>query len=821
MRSTAAESERTALTTQDRIAQLSLLEKAALLSGHDTWRTRGIPRLGIERLWLSDGPHGVRKQTGSADHLGLNGSQEATCFPTAAGIANTWDEPLAEEIGAALGREASAQGVDVLLGPGLNIKRSPLGGRSFEYFSEDPEVAGRMAAAYVRGIQAQGVAATPKHFAANSQELRRMASDSVVDERTLREIYLAAFETVVREAAPWAIMSSYNRIDGVYAHENRRLLTDVLREEWGFDGAVVSDWGGGNDAVAAVAAGGTLEMPSPGFTSAREIVEAVRDGRLDEADLDARVAELLTLVDRTTARETARVDLAAHHALARRAAAASAVLLRNEADALPLAPGTRVAVIGDFAENPRYQGAGSSLVNPTRLATLVEAVGESPLDLVEFARGFRRDGSPDPALQSEAAAAARRADVAIVHLGLPETAESEGLDRESLALPRNQADLLRSVRATAKRVVVILAAGGAVEMPWAEAPDAIVFAALGGQAGAEGLVDVLTGAVTPSAKLAETFPVRLEDTPAHRRFPSAGPAAEYREGPFIGYRHSETAGAPVAFPFGFGLSYTTFAYRDLVVSQEEATFTLENTGSVAGAEIAQVYVSRLDASGVLRPALELRGFRKVALEPGESRTVTVPLGERALRHYDVETASWQVESGAYEVRIGASVRDIRLSGRIDVAGTIEAGTPDPALAAYAAADVVDVSDDAFRALLGREIPAHEETAEIRANDPLLRLEHAPSAVGRFAFRALDRRRRALERRGTPDLNTLFLLNMPFRAISKMSGGFASPALVDGVLTIINGRALRGLGQVLAAFLRGRRSERAGHRRLRSLSGGES
>ncbi|WP_110589198.1 glycoside hydrolase family 3 C-terminal domain-containing protein [Microbacterium suaedae] len=808
-------------TDDDRIARLSLLEKAALLSGDDTWRTRGIPRLGIEQLWLSDGPHGVRKQTGSADHLGLNGSQEATCFPTAAGIANTWDEPLAEEIGTALGREASAQGVDVLLGPGLNIKRSPLGGRSFEYFSEDPEVAGRMAAAYVRGIQSQGVAATPKHFAANSQELRRMASDSVLDERTLREIYLAAFETVVREARPWAIMSSYNRVDGVYAHENHHLLTEVLREEWGFDGAVVSDWGGGNDAVAAVAAGGTLEMPSPGFMSAREIVEAVRAGDLDEADLDARVAEVLTLVDRTTARVRAQVDVAEHHALARRAAAASAVLLRNEGATLPLAPGTRVAVIGDFAETPRYQGAGSSLVNPTRLSTLLGAVETSDLDLVEFARGFHRDGTPDPQLQAEAATAARRADVAIVHLGLPETSESEGLDRDTLALPRNQEELLRSVRAAAKKVVVLVSAGGAVEMPWAEEPDALVFAALGGQAGAEGLLDVLTGAVAPSAKLAETFPRRLADTPASGRFPSAGPVAEYREGPFIGYRHSETAEADVAFPFGFGLSYTTFAYRDLVVGPDEATFTIENTGSVAGAEIAQVYVSRVDASSVVRPALELRGFRKVALEPGEARSVSVPLGERAFRHFDVETSSWQVESGAYEVRVGASVRDIRLTDRVDVAGTVAAGTPDPALAAYASADVLDVSDEEFRALLGRDIPAHAETAEIRVNDPLLRLEHAPSALGRLVFRVLDGRRRALERRGTPDLNTLFLLNMPFRAISKMSGGFASPTLVDGVLTIVNGRALRGLGQMAVAFARGRRSERAGRRKFRAQSGGES
>jgi beta-glucosidase len=450
--------------TADIVAQLSLLEKAALLSGANTWQTREIPRLGVPAIWMADGPHGIRKQLGSADHLGIHGSEPATCFPTAATLANSWDESLAAEVGSALGREASAQGVHVLLGPGLNIKRSPLGGRDFEYFSEDPELSGRLAAAMIRGIQSEGVAATPKHFAVNSQELRRMVSDSIIDERTLREIYLTAFEIVVREANPWALMSSYNRVNGVYAHEHEHLLREILREEWGFAGAVISDWGGGNDIAESVRAGGTLEMPSSGFASTREIIAAVRDGRLSEGDVDARVGELLDLVARVTARAvTAAVDTDAHHDLARRAAGESAVLLKNENRILPLAPGTRVALIGELAETPRYQGSGSSEVNPTRLATLRGSVAQTRLALAGYARGYRRDGSADRALAAEAAELARTADVAVLALGLPEIDESEGLDRSRLSLRAAQVELLRTVaRANPNTVVVLSRPPGSV-----------------------------------------------------------------------------------------------------------------------------------------------------------------------------------------------------------------------------------------------------------------------------------------------------------------------------------------------------------------------
>ena len=787
------------------VASLSLLEKAALLSGANTWQTRAIERLGIPAVWLADGPHGVRKQVGSADHLGINGSEPATCFPTAATVAGSWDDELAEEIGAALGREASSQGVGVLLGPGLNIKRSPLGGRSFEYFSEDPELSGRLAAAYVRGIQSEGVAATPKHFAVNSQELRRMVSDSVIDERTLREIYLTAFEIVVRESSPWGIMSSYNLVNGAYAHENPHLLIDILREEWGFTGAVISDWGGSNDAVAAVTAGGTLEMPSPGFDSVREIVAAVESGTLSMSDVDARVAEVVELVRRVTAHPRATVDLDAHHALARRAAAESAVLLRNEEAILPLSDGTSIGLIGAFATAPRYQGAGSSLVNATRVPTLVDAVGASSLTLVGVAEGFRRDGVRDEDLHREAVALACRAEVVVLALGLPEIAESEGLDRSSLALPAEQVRLLRDVRAANPRTVVVLSAGGVVETPWAEEAAALLHAYLGGQAGAEAIVDVLTGAVEPGGRLAETMPIALSDTPTAGLFPSAGRTAEYREGPFVGYRYYETADVPVAFPFGFGLGYTTFSYADLVVDADGIHVTVMNTGEREGSDVAQLYVGRRGESGVSRPIRELKGYAKVRLAAGEAQRVSFPFGPRTFRFFDAATDAWQVEAGEYEVAVGPHVRDLRARATITQDGEAAPSLADEPTAVPTAR----VDDVTFAAMLGRALPdAAWGTGPLAENDPMDRLETARSPLARAGFRLLDSRRRKAEASGKPDLNILFLLNGPFRVISKMSGGLATRRLTAAVLTLVNGQTLRGLGRVVAAYFGGRRDENA-------------
>lgn len=808
--------------TPSLVAELSLLEKAALLSGANTWQTRAVPRMDIPAVWLADGPHGVRKQVGSADHLGINGSEPATCFPTAATIAGSWDEELATEIGVALGREAAAQGVGVLLGPGLNIKRSPLGGRSFEYFSEDPELSGRLAAAYVRGIQSAGVAATPKHFAVNSQELRRMVSDSVLDERTLREIYLTAFEIVVREAAPWAFMSSYNLIDGTYAHENAHLLTEVLREEWGFDGAVVSDWGGGNDAVAAVAAGGTLEMPSPGFDSARRIVAAVEAGTLSLADVDARVTELIDLVRRvagaSSASVPAPVDLDAHHALARRAAAESAVLLRNEGGLLPLASGTSVALVGAFANAPRYQGAGSSLVNATRVPTLREALSHSTLNLQGTAEGFRRDGARDDGLIAEAAALATSVDVVVLTLGLPEIAESEGLDRSTLALPDEQVRLLREVHRANPRTVVVISAGGVVETPWIGDAQALIHAYLGGQAGAEAIADALTGVVEPAGRLAETIPVSLTDTPTAGAFPSGERTAEYREGPFVGYRHYDAAGVPVAFPFGFGLGYTTFAYSDLVVDADGATLTVTNTGARHGADVVQLYVGRVGESAVLRPVRELKGFAKVRLDAGASVRVTIPFGERAFRVFDVTSQTWVVEAGEYEVAVGAHAQSLPLRAVVARDGAALGALPAALSAMQESGSAGD--DAAFAALLGRSIPPAGWTAgPLGMNDPMDRLGEARSPLGRLGYRLLDARRRKAEASGEPDLNVLFLLNGPFRVISKMSGGLATERLTAALLTLVNGQSIRGLARVIAAFFGGRRDEKKTRRAFEDAGSG--
>ena len=658
------------------IAKLNLEQKCALLSGAGTFTTRGCPKAGVPSITLSDGPNGVRKQAGAADHLGLNPSVPATCFPTAATVACSWDPALGEEIGRAMGEEAAAQEVAVLLGPGLNTKRSPLCGRNFEYFSEDPYLSGKMAAAYVRGIQSEGIAACPKHFAVNSQELRRMASDSVLDERTLRELYLTGFEIVVKEAAPKTIMSSYNLVNGTYANENAHLLQDILRRDWGFSGAVVTDWGGSNDHALGVKNGSTLEMPAPGGDAVRELLAAVQSGKITEADVDARLDELLTLVLDTSAavqKHSRSFDADAHHALARRAAAESAVLLKNDGGILPLAAGARVAVIGDFAETPRYQGAGSSAVNSIKVDTLLDCLAQSGLQCAGFAAGFDRQGRPDAAKKAQAVALAQKADTVLLCLGLDEIKESEGLDRVDMKLADNQIELLQAVEQANPNTVVVLNAGASLETPWLAHCRALVYGALGGQAGAGAMVDVLTGKVNPGGKLAETWANAYAETPARDNFAGTGRTVQYREGLYVGYRYYQTAGVPVAFPFGYGLSYTSFAYSDLKVTADSVTLTVTNTGARDGAEIVQVYIAKPGAE-IFRPAQELKAFARVPLAAGESRTVTLPLDDKAFRYWNTRTDGWEVEGGRYEVRVGASSADIRLTADVDIRGT---NAPDP------------------------------------------------------------------------------------------------------------------------------------------------
>ena len=806
------------------LQKMTTEEKAAILGGKTVWQTRENERLSIPSIFLSDGPHGLRKQAGAGDHLGLNASLEATCFPTAATIANSWDEKLGEELGEALGEEAASMDVDVLLGPGLNIKRSPLCGRNFEYFSEDPYLSGKMAAAYIRGIQRMGVAACPKHFAVNSQELRRMAMDAVVDERTLREIYLTGFEIAVKEGKSKAIMSSYNRINGIYANENKHLLTDILREEWGFDGMVVSDWGGNNDPVKAVEAGANLEMPNCGYGSAREIVKAVKDGTLSESVLDERVCELVKVImDLKEHKNTGRGEKHSgfnreeHHRLAKRAAAASMVLLKNEASILPLDRNKKLAIIGDFAFAPRYQGAGSSMVNPTKVEAVAGIARDYKLNILGMTRGYKRDGDVDEAEKKAALDLAEKADIVIFCFGLNEISESEGLDRTHMRIPQNQIELLQDISKVNENVVGILSAGSAMEMPWQSCCKAILNGYLNGQAGASATLDILTGAVNPSGRLAETYPIAYEHTPSFRYYPSSERTSEYRESIFVGYRYYDTSKVRVQYPFGFGLSYTEFTYSGLKVDDAGAELTVSNTGDRDGAEVVQMYVGLPNAI-VFRPEKELKGFAKVFLKAGESRKVKIPFDDKTFRYWNVKTESWEVETGTYNVMIGSSVADIRLVGTIERTGS-NIGMPyNPALLPYYYTGLVQkISDEEYETLLGHKIPSGEWSGQLGVNDAICQMYYAKSRLARFVYKVLTDKKKKSEQTGKPDLNVLFIYNMPLRAIAKMTNGMVGMDMVHGMVEIVNGEFFRGLGRVIGGFISNGVKNRRFERKLRKCS----
>ncbi len=790
------------------IESLSLEEKCYLLSGRDFWSTVSVEAKGVPSISLSDGPHGLRKQEGAGDQLGINGSLPATCFPTAATIANSWDPSLGETIGECLGEEAACQDVSVLLGPGLNIKRSPLCGRNFEYFSEDPYLAGKMAAGYIRGIQKNGVSACPKHFATNNTELRRQASNSVLDERTFREIYLTGFEIAVKESHPKSIMSSYNMINGVYANENEHLLQNILRDEWGFDGFVVSDWGACNDFVDGVRAGSHLEMPTTAGDSPEQLKKAIYEGRISEEQVDKRVDELLDVVLATRkavdAYKGKKFDVKAHHAMAMRASEESIVLLKNDESILPLAPKAKVAVIGDFAETPRYQGAGSSVVNPTGLDSTMSVIGNFPLDVVGYEKGYPRVGAGDKAMQDAAVALAKKADYVLLYLGLDEVSESEGLDRQHMRLPQSQLDLLAAVSAANKNVIIVMSAGSSVEMPWISQCKAMVHGYLCGQAGASAVLKVITGAINPCGKLSETYPLAYEDVSSAPYFPAEQRNVEYREGLYVGYRYFETVKKPVLFPFGFGLSYTTFDYSDIKASSSEVTFTITNTGKRGGAEIAQVYVSAKTPS-VYRPVKELKGFTKVFLKAGESRTVTVPLDDKAFRYFNSKTNRFEVDGGTYEILVGASVADIRLTASVSVEGT---SAPLPydlkAIPSYASGHIEKVSDAEFEKLLGSPIPDGKWSGTLQMNDAICQLYYAKSLKARLVYKIMTGMLNKSLAAGKPDLNIIFTYNMPFRAIGKMAGGIVSQEMCESILTIVNGHGIafiKGLCGLISGFFK--------------------
>lgn len=804
-------------------------EKSSLTSGRNFWRTKPVERLGVPSIMLTDGPHGLRKQEVASDHLGLNKSLASTCFPTAATLANSWDLDLVERVGSALGAESAAERVSVLLGPGLNIKRNPLAGRNFEYFSEDPLVSGKLAAAMIRGIQSHGVAASPKHFAVNSQETRRMSIDEIVDERALHEMYLEGFRIAVTEGTPWTLMSSYNRVNGTYANEHHELLTEILRERWGFDGLVVTDWGGNNDRVAGLVAGNALEMPSTDGATDREILSAIEAGTLDEAVLDTRVSEYLTLLDRTAAVALGAGEVSggsgsaplheAHHELAIEAARRSIVLLSNRDGALPLRPtadtGNRVAIIGDFAETPRYQGAGSSLVNPTRidapLDALRTALPAAGIELVGYAPGFtRRDHCSKRKLRG-ALALAGRADTVLLFLGLDESAEAESIDREHMRLAQNQLDLVERILELGKRVIVVLAGGAPVELPFADRVDAIVHGYLAGQGAGTALADVLTGRVNPAGKLAESYPLTYADVPSAASFTRTEATSEHRDSIYFGYRYFDKVDAPVRFPFGHGLSYTSFEYSDLVADRTAARVTITNTGARTGDEIVQLYAQAPgEAVGEFRAVRELVGFARVSLAPGEQRIVEIAYTEHAFDVYDPVRGEWATVPGEYVIQAAASSRDIRLEVPLTVSISADTDSPVPVPelrsadlpAPYLTGHVEAASASDFERLLGRPLPS----PDWRRDTPLTRADIVEQTRGRGGFASLlyfviDRSRPVLMALGKPlhANNTRFVLELPFRSVSRMSAGMVDEPMLDGLLTMVNGHFFRGARQLWSAW----------------------
>ncbi|AOZ92946.1 glycosyl hydrolase [Paenibacillus crassostreae] len=789
---------------KDLIGKMTLEEKASFMSGKDFWQTQNIERLGIRSMFLSDGPHGIRKQAEAADHLGLNASIPATCFPTAATIANSWSVELGEQIGDYLGKEAVVQKVDVLLGPGINMKRNPLCGRNFEYFSEDPYLAGKMAAGYIRGIQSHGIAACVKHFAVNNQEERRMSIDTIVDERTLREIYLTAFEIAIKEGKTKTVMSSYNQLNGSYTNENIHLMKEILRDEWDFDGVVVTDWGGSNDRVAGLVAGNELEMPTTAGETNEEIIQAIQSGKIKEDVLDECVDRLLELIFATEEVHTnsqQEFDMEEHHKVAQRAAEESIVLLKNEGNILPLNKGVKVAVIGDFAKEPRYQGAGSSIVNPTKLDNVLDGFDQSGIINIGYEPGFERYGKKNTTKMDKACTLAKESDVVLFYMGLDEVTEAEGLDRPSLKIPDNQIQLLNSLYKVNPNIVAILSCGSVVEMPWLDKVKGLVHGYLAGQAGASAILRVLTGEVNPSGKLAETYPLQYEDTPSYHHFPGKEVSVEYRESIYIGYRYYDTTNKDVLFPFGYGLSYTTFEYSDIQVTKDEVTFKLTNTGNVAGMEIAQLYVG-CKSDDIFRAKKELKGFAKVFINAGETKTLTIAFDDKTFRYFNVKSNQWEIEEAEYEIILGASSADIRLIDTIVVEGT---GAPLPydkdQLPTYYSGKANDVAVEEFESLIGYKVlvAKWDRSIPLGYNDTIAQCRYAKGGSARLAYYVMVFAHWFLikiGKRSTANIIMMSVYHMPFRGIARMTGGVLNMPMLDGILMMVNSHFFKGLNHVL-------------------------
>lgn len=795
------------LKHKDLISQMTLKEKASLCSGKDFWHLKSIERLGLPEIMVCDGPHGLRKQNAENKKVGIGNSYPATCFPTAVTTACSWDRDLIYKMGQALAEECLQHGVSVLLGPGVNMKRSPLCGRNFEYFSEDPELAGEMGAAFIAGVQSKGIGTSLKHFAGNSQEMKRMTSNSIIDERALREIYLRAFEKAVKKSQPWTVMNAYNLLNGTYCSENDWLQNKVLRDEWGFKGAVVSDWGAVNDRVAGLNAGNDLEMPSSGGVNDAKIVEAVKCGVIDETTLDERVDKLIDIILKgaTNKKPGYKFDVKAHNLLSRQIAEQSMVLLKNDGNILPLkrVEGEYVAVIGAFADNPRYQGAGSSIINPTMIDSGRRAFNNSPIS-VKFADGYDRSGKRknEDAYITEACNLAKNASKAVVFIGLTDDYESEGFDRSTMKLPDGHNRLVEAVSRVNDNVIVVLEGGSPVEMPWADDVKAILNAYLGGQSVAPAIVDVLTGKANPCGKLAETYPVCLKDTPTSFRYPDSKEDVQYRESIFIGYRYYDKVERNVRFPFGFGLSYTSFEYSDIKLKKKnltkgegaKVTFTIKNTGDVAGSEIAQVYVAKPE-SKIFRAPKELKGFVKIHLDPGEEKKVSVELDDRAFAFWNTATEDWCVESGEYKILVGASSRDIRLEAAAKMKSEDDETIVDlrESAGVYFDGDPARAREDDFKVIYGGEFKLAPEITSDSLNNSIERSKD--KGLAKFIYNTVDL---AMKPKGGvgSSMITNTIMQTPIRNYVSMSNGLFTEDMADGLLKVFEGKDVaKGVGKI--------------------------
>lgn len=790
------------------IRQMSLTEKVALCSGADFWNTKFFEKHGIPSITMSDGPHGLRKQDKDCDHMGINKSKKATCFPCACTTGSSWDRSLLKEIGKAIAEEALQEGVSIVLGPGINIKRNPLCGRNFEYFSEDPYAAGELGAAFIQGIEEQGVGTSLKHFAVNNQENRRYSSDSIVDERTLREIYLAGFETAVKKGKPSTVMCAYNKVNGVYCSDNKYLIREILRNEWGFDGVVITDWGAMNDRIAAFEAGTDLEMPGSAGYFDKEIIDAVKSGKLSEERINESVDRILTLIFKLAGVKNKKYSYnpEAHHQIARKAAANSAVLLKNVDEILPLNPSQKIAVIGHMAKKIRYQGAGSSLINPTKITNVLEAFDSRKIEY-SFYEGCRPDGTTTDTLIAEAAEGARNSDVAVVFAGLTEIYESEGFDRETLDMPEGHNRMIMEVAKANPNTVVVLFAGSVILMPWLDHVKAVLHMHLPGQAGGEAAADLLLGDVNPSGKLQETYPLKYEDVPSAGIFEKGGDQAQYREGIYVGYRYFDKSKKDICFPFGFGLSYTTFEYSDLQIEKKNdnvvVNVSIKNTGKMAGAEVVQLYVSCMQ-EGVHRAEKELKGFEKVFLNRGESKRISFTLDKRAFAYYDANSRDWQVQKGKYNIQIGASSRDIRLNQVVELDGTVVRDTENYIKGTWyehfkGKPEKADLEKILGRAIESIESQKPEKGRNYTMNNCIMDMQD--SFVMRIMYKIIERKY-AKTYGGVDYSNPAFKMVMkcstevPVKNLCIMSGGDMKRNTVEGLIHMANGHFIKGLKTML-------------------------